>query len=92
MQSAMNQRNKQRHVFTVSHQNGFSSSIQSASNLSLVRIRYLYADSIYRALRTKFPQSEGLGSGAGGKSACRAFKAVVLHDNAKEKHTFLWQR
>ena len=54
--------------FTVSHQNGFSSSIQSASNLSLVRIRYLYADSIYRALCTKFPRSEGLGSGARAKT------------------------
>ena len=32
--------------FTVSHQNGFSSSFQSASNLLLVRITYLYGHSV----------------------------------------------
>jgi hypothetical protein len=32
--------------FTVSHQNGFISSIQSASNLHLVRITYLYEYSV----------------------------------------------
>ncbi len=47
--------------FTVSHQNGFSSSIQSASNLCLVRIRYLYADSVLNAVYADFLRSEGLG-------------------------------
>ena len=40
--------------FTVSHQNGFSSSIQSASNLHLVCITYLYPYSVLKRLSCNF--------------------------------------
>ena len=40
--------------FTVSHQNGFSSSIQSASNLDLVCITYLYRYSVLKRLSCNF--------------------------------------
>lgn len=48
--------------FTVSHQNGFSSSIQSASNLDLVCISYLCRSQFFSVLCAFFEHSEGLGS------------------------------
>lgn len=48
--------------FTVSHQNGLSISIQSARNLDLVCISYLYAHPVFSALHAFFLGSAGLGS------------------------------